>query len=147
MRKRTKRKVWRTDNNPIEIAIAGAAITADDKLQQLQRRELASIDAFARGEARETDWHDINAMKKICRIMAEDGVGPEALAACDIADEHLKADMALFEKTGKMTTSYEGLKAYRDVYEYMHLQRTSIARSQYEGYVRKLVAITKAQMR
>ena len=41
MRKKTRRKVWALVN-PIQHAIEGAAITPEDKLNQLQLRELTN---------------------------------------------------------------------------------------------------------
>lgn len=42
MRKKCRRKVWALVN-PIQHAIEGAAITPEDKLNQLQLREMAAV--------------------------------------------------------------------------------------------------------
>jgi len=58
MRKQTRRKHWALVN-PIQHAIEGAAITPDEKLSQLKLRELAAIEAFAKGKATVREWHHL----------------------------------------------------------------------------------------
>lgn len=145
MRKKTKRKVWSTDINPILHAMEGAAITGGSKLQDLQRKELLNIDAFARGVAREWEWHEVNCMVGTCRLLAEAKIGPEALEACERAEAHLREDYERFQKTGKMGTTGPGLQAFRDVYEYYNLQRTSISLSEYEKHLLRAINLVKSQ--
>lgn len=138
MRKRTKRKVYALVN-PLAHAIEGATITPEALLNQLRVRELAAIDAFTRGGAGEQEWHDINAMVGICRMMANNGVGPEAIEACDRAEAALRSDWNRYEATGKMGTSGGGLTAYREAFEYHDLQRQSVSRSEYERHIRAAI--------
>ena len=142
MRKRTKRKVW-AKVNPIAYAIEGAAITPSEQLNQLRQKELSAIDALTRGKGSESDFYDILAMMMVCRCMAQAGIGPEALEACDRAEECLIADLARHQATGKVGTTGTGLQAYRDVYEYHDIQRQSVSRSEYEKHLRKAIKQVK----
>ncbi|MCU0943088.1 MAG: hypothetical protein MUE35_11115 [Hydrogenophaga sp.] len=95
-------------------------------MDRLRTAELTAVDAFARGAARELEWHDINAMVGICAEAARAGIGIEAAAACELATKHLAEDFERFRRTGKMGTTGPGLQAYRDVFQFMVLQRQSI---------------------
>lgn len=134
MRKRTKRKV-RPLINTVSYVMEGVRITTDKLLDQLRIRELAAIDAFTRGMAGEQEWHDINAMVGITRMMAKNRVGPEAIPACDQASDALQADWNRYKVTGKMGTSGAGLQAYRDTFRYHDLQRQSVSRAEYERHI------------
>jgi hypothetical protein len=134
MRKRTKRKVWPLINTVAHV-IEGVSEVPEAMLESLRARELAAIDAIHRGAAGEFDWHDINAMVGVCLVMAQEGVGPEAIEVCGHAKQSLQEDWAKYAETGRMETTEAGLKNYRDVYEYTDLQRTSISREQYEKHI------------
>lgn len=117
--------------HPLISAIAGARVTAPELLAKVRMRELSAIDAFARGAGDHAAWLAIGAMVAICRSMALDRIGPEALEACD------RADAALATDEGKSSTTPERLQAYRDVHEYHDVQRQSIARSEYEKHINR----------
>lgn len=138
MRKRTRRKVYGLIN-PITMAIEGAAISQEHRLNQLRVRELAAIDNFSRGKATEGDWHDVKALTSLCEHMAKSGIGPEALEDCERATSALKEDWSRYEKTGMMGTTGPGLQAYRSVFEYHDLQRQSVARSEYEKHIQATI--------
>ena len=82
-------------------------------------------------------------MMMVCRCMAQAGIGPEALEACDRAEECLIADLARHRATGKVGTTGTGLQAYRDVYEYHDIQRQSVSRSEHEKHLRKAIKQVK----
>lgn len=136
MRKRTKRKMWRLVD-PIAHAIAGAAITDKASLDKLLIRELASIDAIARGLGTKQEWQDLVDVLNICETMAKGGIGPEALPYCQQAQEALYEAAKRYEKVHKIGLSGLGLQAMKEVIEYHHLQRTSIPRSEYEFWIQK----------
>jgi len=48
MRKQCRRKIW-NKVNPIEYAITGAAITAEDKLDKVRFGELSAIESMVKG--------------------------------------------------------------------------------------------------
>ena len=75
-------------------------------------------------------------MLTMCEVMARSGVGSEALPTCEAAQEALKAAAIRFEQTKRMGTNGPGLQAFRDLYEYHDLQRTSVHRSEYEKFLR-----------
>jgi len=138
-RKRCRRKVWPLVD-PVRHAIEGARITSESELDKLRLRELAAIDAFARGRAQEIDWYDIDALARMTLTMAERGVGrPEAMPALDIARQHLAADMRRFRETGRMGTTGPGLVAYRDLFVVHDAQRQAVARSEYEAAIQQAV--------
>jgi hypothetical protein len=124
--------------NPIQHAIEGAAITPEDMLNKLQLRELAAIDAFAKGVAGLRDWQDIVDMANLCELMAANGVGPEAADICATLQACMVEAARRYERTKKMGITGPGLQAMREVFEYHHLQRTSISRGEYERFIREL---------
>lgn len=138
-RKRTRRKVYDLVN-PITRAMEGASTTPDKLLNDLRIRELASLDAFARGAAGEQEFYDMNALVGLTREFAKRGVGPEALDACDRASVALQADWERHQATGRWGTTGPGLQAYREVYEFHDLQRQSASRAEYEEVIRKVTA-------
>lgn len=134
MRKRCNRKVWALVN-PIQHAIDGASICTDQVLRDLRIRELAAIEAFRTGTATTQDWADVVAMMNVCENMASSGVGPEAQVACQEAHRHLIEAAKRFELTRRMGTSGPGLQCFRELYQWHDLQRTSIARSEYDRHI------------
>jgi hypothetical protein len=131
MRKRTVRKVWALIN-PVAHAIEGAAITTDTELDKLRMRELANIEAFRFGRATLQDWIELVSLMHIAEAMAKGGVGVEVLSVCMQAQDHLVESAARFQRTGKMGATGPALQCWQDLYEYHDLQRTSVARSEYE---------------
>lgn len=142
MRKHTKRRLWNVEPgfDPIAHAIAGARVTNKASLDALQMRELSALEAITHGHGGLQDWRDLADVINLCETAARMGIGPEALPACALAQDTLLDAAKRFEDTGKMGLTGAGIKALRDVIEYHHLQRQSIARSQYEQIIRKTVA-------
>lgn len=136
MRKRCRRKVYALID-PIAHAIAGAAITTDDCLQQLKDGEQSAIDDMRTGKATVYTWQKLVDMNNICQVMARKGIGPEALPDCMMAEIELKKAAKRFEETGKMLLTGVGLKAINEVLEWHHLQRTAVSRSEYERMIEK----------
>lgn len=136
-RKQCKRKHWSTAINHIQHAIEGASLTPDSILDKLRARELAAVEAFRTGDATLQEWADLTSMLNLCETMAKGGIGPEALEACERAERELIAAGLRFEKTRRMATSGPGLQAFRDLYQYADLQRQSVSRSSYEGFIAK----------
>lgn len=142
MRKRCIRKVWALVN-PIEHAINGAGITSRKDLDTLLMRELASLDAFAKGQATLREWSDMANMNNVTQTLASMNIGREALPDCHKAEQALIEAAERFEKTQRMGLSGPGLYALRQVVEWHDLQRSSIARSEYE----KAIRLTGARLR
>jgi hypothetical protein len=136
MRKQCKRKVYQLIDC-VSHAIAGAGITTDDFLKQLKDKELAAIEAMRTGNATVYTWQELVDMNNICQVMARNGIGPEALVDCMIAEIELKHAAKRFESTGRMLLTGPGLKAINEVLEWHHLQRTSVSRSKYDRMIEK----------
>lgn len=134
-RKRCIRKVWRL-LNPIEHAISGARITTVEDRNKLLIRELASFDAFTRGQATLRDWSDMVNVNNLAQTMAGMGVGPEVMPHCHTAEQALEEAAKRFQNIGRMGLSGPGLNALREVIEHHDLQRAIIPRSQYEEAIR-----------
>lgn len=143
MRKRTVRKVWSLIN-PIQHAIEGAAITPQAELSKLLLRELASLESIVHGHGGLQEWHDINTANNLCQCLAEMGIGPEALETAKLVEQELIEMARRLRNTGRMGMSGPGIQAVRDMLEYHHLQRSSIARSKYEEAIRLVTAQTKS---
>jgi len=136
-RKRTRRTV-RPLINPILHAMEGAAITPEPLLDKLRVRELTALEAFRTGCATKQEWMDMADMLNICETLAQDGIGPEALDSCELAQQALAdAHARYFGKHGSLTLTGPELQALRDAYEYADLQRQSISRARYELAIRK----------
>lgn len=137
MRKRTRRKIWSTEINPIAHAIAGACITDQESINKLRLAELAAIDAMARGMGTVQDWRLLADLVNICETMGDNGIGPEALPHCEALQQDMIAAAARYEKTKKMGLTGPGLNAAREVFQYYDLQRNSVPRAQYERMIEK----------
>ena len=136
MRKVCRRKVYKL-LDPIAHAMAGAAITTDDCLDQLKDKELAAIEAMRTGNATLQTWQELVDMNNICQVMARNGIGPEALVDCMMAEIELKQAAKRYEATGRMLMTGTGLRSINEVSEWHHLQRKSISRSEYERMIEK----------
>lgn len=134
MRKRTKRKVYES-TNPVEIAIAGARITDEARLQFLRDIENGSLTAFRNGSATKGDWHKINAVVRLAESMADAGIGVEVMVPAKIAEMHLLDAQDRFKRIGKMGSTGLGLQSFQDILEYHELQRTAVSRSVYESHI------------
>ena len=142
MKKQCKRKIYKLVN-PIEYAIKGALIMTPEELANLRLKELTSLDAIIKGTGTKQDWRDLVDCLNLTEVMAMNGVGPEAMDSCMVAQQALEEASDRYMKTGKMGLSGTGIKAIRDVIEYAALQQTSIPRSQFE----KLIDKTRNMMR
>lgn len=133
-RKKCTRKVWAL-LNPIAHVIEGIQVTPDYKLKQLHMRELAALEAMAKGRATVQEWSDLTSVMNICEGMATHGVGAEALPDCQTLAKELKAAAKRFDTTGRMGMTATGLQAARDVIEWHDLQRRSITLAEYEQHI------------
>lgn len=139
MRKSCKRKIYAL-TNPISMAIEGACITEESRLKQLSDRELQSINEMMTGKATLRTWQDLVDMNNVCQTMGRDGIGPECLVDCMMAEIELKASAKRYEKTGKMGLTAQGIKSIKEVHEWHSLQRKSISRSEYEAQIKKTLS-------
>lgn len=137
MRKQCRRKIWSTQINPIAHAIAGAAVADSKSLDKLRLCELAAIDAMTKGMGSVEDWRWLADVVNISETMGKNGIGPEVLPYCKEAQEALLQAAQRYEKTKVMGLSGVGIKAIKNVWEFHDLQRTSIARSEYEKMIKK----------
>ena len=133
-RKRCTRKVW-TLLNPLTHVLEGLQVTPDYKLNQLHIRELAALEAMAKGRATVQEWSDLTSVMNLCEGMATHGVGAEALADCETLSIELKAAAKRFDASGRMGLTATGLQAAREVIEWHDLQRRSITLAQYEQHI------------
>jgi len=136
MRKRTNRKHYALVD-PIAHAIAGAAITTKDALDKLRVLELSALESLSKGKATVADWRALTDMLNLAQTMGLNGIGPEVLPICDVAQAELLAAAQRYEKTKSMVTTAKGLQALRDLYEYHDLQRSSVSRAEYERMIKK----------
>jgi len=136
MRKQCRRKIYKLIN-PIEMAIEGASITPDKILKTMEEKELQSIKDMMTGNATLRSWQDLVDMNNVCQQMGRDGIGPECLVDCMIAEMELKKAAKRYEKTKKMGLTAQGIRAIQDVFEWHTLQRKSISRSEYELQIKK----------
>ena len=144
MRKRCKRKVWATNINPVAHAIAGAAISDGPSLDKLRLCELSAIDAMTKGMGTTEDWRWLADVVNIAETMGKSGIGPEVLPYCKDVQQALLEAADRYQKTGRMGLSGVGISKIKELWEYHDLQRTSIARSEYEKMIRKTANYIKS---
>ena len=137
MRKRTKRKIWSTQINTIAHAVTGAAITERDKLDKLRLMEYSALDAMIKGSGTISDWRTLVDVLNLSEMMGNNGIGPEVLPICQIAQESLHKAALRYQETKQMGLDGVGIKAIRELIEYADLQQGSIARSEFERYIQK----------
>lgn len=135
-RKHTRRQHYNLVN-PITHAMMGAAVTDSANLDRLRLRELSAIESFRTGKATKHDWMAVADLLNIMETLAHDGVGPEALPSCMLAQEALGAAHERFTAGKSLGVSGPELQAMRDAYEFHDLQRLSISRSRYEQSIKK----------
>jgi len=133
-----KRKVW-NKVNPIEFAITGAAITAEDKLDRLRMGELSAIESMVKGNATTGDWRALVDMLNIAETMSTNGIGIEVLEVCQVVQKEMEAAAHRYEKTRKMGLTGTGIRYIKELYALHDLQRTSISRSEYERMIEKTI--------
>jgi hypothetical protein len=145
MRKQTRRKIWDTSVNPIIHAMVGAAITDEENLNILRKKETDSLAAFRDGSATKQDWNNINAVVRLAESMAAANVGPEVAVHCKIAEMHLLDAQERYERLGKMGSTGLGLQSFQDIIEWHELQRTSVARSVYEKHIKRVTDMIRSR--
>jgi hypothetical protein len=118
-------------------AIAGAAVSDEKSLDKLRLCELSAIDAMTKGMGTTEDWRWLADVVNIAETMGKHGIGPEVLPYCQEVQKALLEAAERYQKTGKMGLSGVGITKVRELWEYHDLQRTSVARSEYEKMIRK----------
>lgn len=131
MRKQCRRKHYAL-TNPIALAIDGARVVDDGRLDKLRLLELSAIQAFATGAATVVDWRTVADVTNLAQTMCAMGIGPEVLPAAQQVERVLGDAHQRYVATGRMGITGAGLNAMRHLQEWHHLQRTSVARSVYE---------------
>jgi hypothetical protein len=136
MRKRTIRKQWAL-LNPISHAIVGASITQRDKLNKLRMLEYSALEAITKGNGTVSDWRSLVDVLNLAEMMGKNGIGPEVLPICEIAQESLHNAAMRYQETLRMGLDGQGIQAMRELIAYADLQQGSISRSEFERYIQK----------
>lgn len=142
-RKRCKRKVYPLINS-LAHGLAGAAISDNAALDKLRLCELSAIDAMTKGMGTTEDWRWLADVVNISETMGKSGIGPEVLPYCQEVQAALLEAADRYQKTGKMGLSGVGITKMKELWEYHDLQRTSVARSEYEKMIRKTANYIKS---
>jgi len=137
MRKRCKRKVWSTNIDAVAHAIAGAAVPDSKALDKLRLCELSALDAMIKGVGTPEDFRWLADVLNIAECMAKDGIGIELLDICEKSQKELLDAKDRYDKNGQLGLSGVGIQVLRELLEMHDLQRTSVARSEYEKAIRK----------
>jgi len=137
MKKQCKRRVWSTNINPIAHAIAGAAVSDKQSLDKLRICELSALDSMVKGVGTPEDFRWLCDVLNIAECMAKEGIGIELLEICGKAQKELLDAKERHDKYGKIGLSGEGIKILRELVQMHDIQRTSVARSEYEKAIRK----------
>ena len=126
-------------------AMVGAAITDDESLNILRKKEQGSMEAFRKGVATTQDWNNINAVVQLAESMAAANIGPEVMVHVKIAEMHLLDAHERYKRIGKMGSTGPGLQAFQGIIEYHELQRTAVARSVYEKHIKRVTDMIKSR--
>lgn len=126
-------------------AMVGAAITDDESLNILRKKEQGSMEAFRKGVATTQDWNNINAVVQLAESMAAANIGPEVMVHVKIAEIHLLDAHERYKRIGKMGSTGPGLQAFQDIIEYHELQRTAVARSVYEKHIKRVTDLIRSK--
>jgi len=144
MRKQCRRKIYKLVD-PISFAMNGARTMNPNELTNLRLRELASLESIIKGTGTKQDWCELMGCLNLTEVMAMNGIGPEAMDSCLVAQDALEEAAHRYKATGKMGLSGTGIKALRDVIEYAALQQTSISRSQFEKMLDKTLYMIRGR--
>ena len=144
MKKQCKRKVWGLVN-PLAHVMEGIVTTPDQHLNQLRARELSSLDALSKGKGGLSEWNDLVGLLNIAETLGRNGIGPEVLPVCEVAQDELIAAAKRFERTRVMGLSATALSALRELYAFHDLQRVSITRAEYEKMIDKTIKRIKSR--
>ena len=136
MRKRCKRKVYPLLNS-LAHGIAGAAISDEAALDKLRLCELSALDSMVMGKGTPHDFRWLCDVLNIAECMAKDGIGIELLPICEQAQKELLNAKERYDKHGTLGLSGVGIQVLRELLQMHDLQRTSVARSEYEKAIRK----------
>ena len=142
-RKKCRRKVYPLINS-LAHGLAGAAISDNAALDKLRLCELSAIDAMTKGMGTTEDWRWLADVVNISETMGKSGIGPEVLPYCQEVQAALLEAADRYQKTGKMGLSGVGITKMKELWEYHDLQRTSVARSEYEKMIRKTANYIKS---
>lgn len=123
--------------NPVEMAILGASFTGQAVLNEVRIRNLSAIEAFATGKATVHDWRTVADMSNVAQTMAQGGVGPEVLEACDAVEAALSDAYDRHSRTGKLGMTGPQLVALRELHAYHDLQIQSVTRGEFEKWIAK----------
>lgn len=138
MKKQCRRKVWGLVD-PLTHVLSGIVTTPDQQLNQLRARELSSLDALSKGKGGLQEWRDMVDMLNVAETLGRNGIGPEVLPVCEMAQAELIEAAKRYERTKVMGLSAAGLTALRELYEFHDLQRASISRGEYEQMIKKTI--------
>jgi hypothetical protein len=144
MKKKCKRKVYPMINT-IAHSIEGACITEDAHLELLKAHELKMIDALLSGNDGLSGYYGLCELLGCAETMAKAGIGPEVLEPCANAQAVLIKLHTRFKRWNKWDITPSEKQTLIDLMEWHHLQRTSLARSEYESYLK--LAINKMRSR
>lgn len=125
--------------------MSGAAVTDEESLSILRKKEDGSLQAFRNGTATPQDWNNINAVVQLAESMASANIGPEVMVHVKIAEMHLIDAHERYKRIGKMGSTGPGLQAFQDIIEYHELQRTAVARSVYEKHIKRVTDMVKSR--
>ena len=136
MRKKCRRKIW-AKVDPINHAIKGAAITDDESLAKLELIELSALESMAKGHGTWEDWDVLANCVNIAEVMSRSGIGVEVLTVCEAAEKELRNAAERFKRIQKMGLTGLGIQNFRELMEFVNLQRRSISRGEFERMIEK----------
>jgi hypothetical protein len=99
--------------------------------------EYSALEAITKGNGTVSDWRSLVDVLNLSEMMGKNGIGPEVLPICEIAQESLHKAAMRYQETLRMGLDGQGIQAIRDLIEFADLQQGSISRSEFERYIQK----------
>lgn len=115
----------------------GACITDDSVINVLKLHENAMINAMVNNHKDGLDgFNGICELLGVAETMARNGIGPEVLDSCAIAQNTLQKLKKRYDRWGKWDVTEKELHSINELMEWHNLQRTSVSRGEYERFLK-----------
>lgn len=134
MKKRTRRVVRSTRNNPIQIAVESAAVITESRNGSYRIKEFAALNGMATGDFGPDEWTTLLYITNQSELMAEEGMGIEVAPCAAKAQRALAEIRAGKEEHGTWRATPQQVFDLRELQAYHDLQRQSMHYGKYREY-------------
>lgn len=134
---RKKYKPKRILIDAMSYAKLGASTIRGKAFDAVCENEWKALDALRTGNGTANDWQTIVDCNNVAQTMAGKRIGrQEVMPICHAVEQELIQSAIRFGRTKRWGLTGPGIQKIKDLIEYHVLQRTAVARSQYEEAIR-----------